>query len=130
MKIVSRPGLLRNLQIGFGLSLLLLIITSIASYSSIKRQMQASQWVDHTDSVIIKTDRAMFELRDAESGQRGYLLTGDSSFLVDFNGALDTLHGIIDSLAEMTADNPKQVVYVANLRKAIDQPLLILGRII
>ena len=130
MKIASNSGLLRNLQIGFGLSLLLLIITGIASYSSIKRQMQASLWVDHTDSIIIKTDRAMFELRDAESGQRGYLLTGDSTFLVDFNGALDTLHGIVDSIAEMTSDNPKQVAYIRDLRKVMDQPLLILGRIV
>jgi CHASE3 domain sensor protein len=130
MKIVTKPGLLRNLQIGFGLSLLLLVITSVASYTSIKRQMEASKWVDHTDSVIIKTDRALFTLRDAESGQRGYLLTGDSTFLRDFNGALDTLHGIIDSIAEMTADNPAQVAYIRDLRAVMDQPLLILGKII
>ena len=66
MNIVSRPGLLRNLQIGFGLSLLLLIITAVASYSSIINLMDASKWVDHTDSVIIKTDQALFVLRDAE----------------------------------------------------------------
>ncbi|HTR28456.1 MAG TPA: response regulator [Puia sp.] len=130
MKIIDKPGLLRNLQIGFGLSLLLLIITSVASYSSIRRQMKASKWVDHTDSVIIKTDHALFTLRDAESGQRGFLLTGDSTFLRDFNGALDTLHGIIDSIAEMTADNPVQVRLIRDLRAVADQPLLILGRII
>ncbi len=130
MNIVSRPRLLRNLQIGFGLSLLLLIITSVASYSSISNQVTASKWVDHTDSVIIKTDRALFTLRDAESGQRGFLLTGDSTFLRDFNGALDTLHGIIDSISEMTVDNPRQIQNIHDLRAVIDQPLLILGQVI
>jgi signal transduction histidine kinase/DNA-binding response OmpR family regulator/CHASE3 domain sensor protein len=130
MKFVSRPRLLRNLQIGFGLSLLLLIITSVASYSSISNLLEASQWVDHTDSVIIKTDRALFTLRDAESGQRGYLLTGDSTFLQDFNGAGENLRAITDSIAEMTADNPGQVENIRELRAAIDQPLLILGQIV
>jgi signal transduction histidine kinase/DNA-binding response OmpR family regulator/CHASE3 domain sensor protein len=130
MNIASRPRLLRNLQIGFGLSLLLLIITAVASYSSISNLMVASKWVDHTDSVIIKTDRAMFVLRDAESGQRGFLLTGDSTFLQDFNGALDTLHEIIDSIGEMTADNPSQVQNIRDLRAVIDQPLVILGQVI
>src|SRR5580658_10346169 len=130
MNIVSRTGLLRNLQIGFGLSLLLLIITAVASYSSISNLMGASKWVDHTDSVIIKTDRALFMIRDAESGQRGFLLTGDSTFLQDFNGALDGLHAIIDSIGEMTADNPRQIQNIRDLRAVIDQPLLILGGII
>jgi signal transduction histidine kinase/DNA-binding response OmpR family regulator/CHASE3 domain sensor protein len=130
MNIDFRPGLLRNLQIGFGLSLLLLIITAVASYSSINSQMEASKWVDHTDSVIIKTDRALFTLRDAESGQRGYLLTEDSTFLRDFNGALDNMHGIIDSIGEMTADNPRQVQNIRDLRAVIDQSLLMLGQIV
>jgi signal transduction histidine kinase/DNA-binding response OmpR family regulator/CHASE3 domain sensor protein len=130
MNSVFRPGLLRNLQIGFGLSLLLLIITSVASYSSINNLMDGTQWVDHTDSVIIKIDRALFTLRDAESGQRGYLLTGDSSFLAYFNGAQDQLHVITDSMSEMTADNPNQIKNVKELRTVLDQPLMILGQII
>src|SRR6185312_15664372 len=130
MNIVSRQGLLRNLQIGFGLSLLLLIIASAASFSSINSLMDASRWVDHTDSAIIKTDKALFILRDAESGQHGFLLTGDSSYLADFSGALDRLHPIVDSISEMTGDNPVQVQNVRELRASIDKPLLLLGQII
>jgi signal transduction histidine kinase/DNA-binding response OmpR family regulator/CHASE3 domain sensor protein len=130
MNIVSRPKLLRNLQIGFGLSLLILIITSVASYSSINNLLDGTQWVDHTDSVIIKIDRALFILRDAESGQRGYLLTGDSSFLADFNGAQDRLQMITDSMSEMTADNPNQIANIKELRTVLDQPLTILGQIV
>jgi signal transduction histidine kinase/DNA-binding response OmpR family regulator/CHASE3 domain sensor protein len=130
MNIASRPSLLRNLQIGFGLSLLLLIITAVASYSSINNLLDGTQWVDHTDSVIIKIDQALFILRDAESGQRGYLLTSDSSFLADFNGAQDRLHVITDSMTEMTADNPNQIENIKELRTVLDQPLTILGQII
>ncbi|HET6255685.1 MAG TPA: response regulator [Puia sp.] len=130
MNFISRPGLLRNLQIGFGLSLSLLIITAIASYVSITKLMDASKLVDHTDSVIIETDRALFTLRDAEAGPRGFLLTGDSTFLADYTGALERVHNIIDSIGVMTADNPRQALNVKDLRTVIDQPLLILGQIV
>ena len=72
MNKATRPGLLRNLQIGFGLSLFILIVTSVASYSSIYNLLEGARWVDHTDSVIIKSDRVLAILRDAESGQRGF----------------------------------------------------------
>ena len=128
MKIVSRPGILRNLQIGFGLSLLILIITSVASYSSIHNLLDGSRWVDHTDSVIIKTDRAQTLLRNAESGQRGYLLTGDSTYLQALNGAADTINTVIDSIATMTMDNPIQGGNIKDLRDAVFQPLALLQR--
>src|SRR5580658_5123354 len=108
MNIVARPGLLRNLQIGFGLSLLILIVTSVASYSSIRNLLDSSQWVDHTDSVLIKIERVQSLLRNAESDQRGYLITSDTSFLASINGAQGRIAVVIDSIQDMTSDNPVQ----------------------
>jgi len=130
MNIVSRPGLLRNLQIGFGLSLLILIITSVASYSSINNLMDGSQWVDHTDSVIIKLDNTLSALRDAESGPRGFLLTGDTSFLRSYSTATDRIHILLDSIQDMTSDNPNQQKNMQDLRAVIFKPLVLIGEII
>ena len=130
MNIVSRPGLLRNLQIGFGLSLLLLIITSIASYSSITRLLSSSRWVEHTDSVIIELNNAMSTLTDAETGQRGYLLTGDTAFLRPYTGAQDRAIGYIDLVREMTVDNPLQQKDVGELRTIVSQRLTLLQDVI
>ena len=106
MNIVSRPGLLRNLQIGFGLSLLILIITSVASWSSIHNLLDSSKWVDHTDSVINQLNSALSSLKDAETGQRGFLLTGDTAFLRPFNGAHERALSYIGNIRSMTVDNP------------------------
>src|SRR5580698_5769252 len=92
----TRPRLLRNLQIGFGLSLLILIITSVASYSSIYNLLGASKWVDHTDSVIQATNNVLSTLKDAETGQRGYLLTGDTVYLRPYYGSQDRALAQID----------------------------------
>jgi signal transduction histidine kinase/DNA-binding response OmpR family regulator/CHASE3 domain sensor protein len=130
MNIVSRPGLLRNLQIGFGLSLLILIITSVASYSSISNLLDGSQWVDHTDSVIIKLDNTLSVLRDAEAGPRGYLLTGDTTYLASFNTATDRIDILLDSIQEMTSDNPVQQKNIEDLRAVIFKPLVLIGQVI
>ena len=126
MNIAARPGLLRNLQIGFGLSLLILIVTSAASYSSIRNLLDSSQWVDHTDSVIIKIDRLQTLLRNAESGQRGFLLTGDTSYLSALNGVGDRIGVVVDSIEQMTVDNPTQQANVKALRQEVLQPLQLL----
>lgn len=123
MKTTSRPGVLRNLQIGFGLSLLLLVITSVASYSSIRNLMDQSAWVDHTDSVLLKVDRVQSILRNAESGQRGYLLTGDTAFLSALNNAQSQIGMAVDSIQEMTADNPVQGTNIKELRAVVFAPL-------
>ena len=96
MATPTRPALLRNLQIGFGLSLLILIVTSIASFSSINNLLDGSRLVDHTDSVINELTGTLTTLTDAETGQRGYLLTGDTAFLRPYNGANDRALSLID----------------------------------
>ncbi|HXO77560.1 MAG TPA: CHASE3 domain-containing protein, partial [Puia sp.] len=130
MNIVSRPGLLRNLQIGFGLSLLILIITSVASWSSIHNLLDSSKWVDHTDSVINEVSTTLTVLTDAETGQRGYLLTGDTAFLRPYNGANERALSLIDKIQAMTIDNPVQQENVKALREDVSNRLTLLQQTI
>ncbi len=119
MNPLIRPGLLRNLQIGFGLSLLILIISSVASYSSIQNLLENSRLVDHTDSVITKLEYVISTLKDLETGQRGYLLTGDTVYLQPYNGSGPKALGTVDSIRELTADNPVQQKNSEELRDVI-----------
>jgi len=130
MKIVMRPGLLRNLQIGFGLSLLILIISSIASYSSIQNLLSSARQVDHTDSVINRLEMALSTLKDAETGQRGYLLTGDTTYLRPYNGAQEKALTFVNDVRRMTADNPTQTQNARELYEIISQRLTILQQLI
>ncbi len=80
-------GVKRNLQIGFGFSLLLLIISSVASYISIESLISSAERVNHTNLVIGELENTISATKDAETGQRGYLLTGRDEFLDPNNGA-------------------------------------------
>ena len=70
-----------NLRIGLGISLLLLIISSVASYISIKNLIKSADMVVASNEVINDVDNIVSMLKDAETGQRGYLLTGNEVFL-------------------------------------------------
>ena len=130
MNIVMRPGLLRNLQIGFGLSLLILIVSSVASYSSIQALLNSARQVDHTDSVINRLEMALSTLKDAETGQRGYLLTGDTTYLRPYYGARERALNLVGDLRKMTRDNPSQAQNADELYTIITQRMGLLQEVI
>ncbi|RYY31291.1 MAG: response regulator [Chitinophagaceae bacterium] len=80
-----------NLIISFGLSLLLLVISSVASYMSIRNLLASAGEVEHTNQTISDLRSVISTLKDAETGQRGYLLTNDPQFLTPYNGSYDKL---------------------------------------
>ncbi len=99
----------RNLLIGFGFSLVLLMISSVASYFSIKKLTDNAMLVDHTNQVIHQLEETVSILKDAETGQRGFLLTGQEEFLQPYNGAYDSAISHIKQLKSLVIDNPDQL---------------------
>ena len=64
--------------------------------------------VEHTWAVIGEIESTLSTLTDAETGQRGYLLTGISSFLEPYQAAVGTIAAHLARLRELTGDNPAQ----------------------
>ncbi|QEC68110.1 response regulator [Panacibacter ginsenosidivorans] len=98
----------RNLQIGFGLSLLLLLLSSIASYYSIKNLISSSELLNHTNQVLQESENVISYMKDAETGQRGFLVTDDLEFLEPYNGSFEKTKAALDNLKELTRDNIDQ----------------------
>ena len=73
----------RRLTIGFGLALTVLIANALASYVNIWGLVAKNRRVDHTRLVLNMVDRVVLKIREAESAQRSYLLTGDENDLGD-----------------------------------------------
>ncbi|HEV9038721.1 MAG TPA: response regulator [Puia sp.] len=130
MNSTSKPRLLRNLQIGFGLSLLILVVTSVASYSSIRNLLLGSRLVDHTDSVISELNMTLSTLKDAETGQRGYLLSNDTAFLRPYWGSRERSLMLLDRVQRMTLDNPIQQQNCKELKDLIFNRLAIMQEVI
>src|SRR6218665_2362519 len=95
----------RNLLIGFGLSLTLLIVSSVASFTSIRNLLGSAEWVNHTHEVIPKLETVPSMLRDAATSQRVFLLPGQEDFLAPYNGVEERVMTAVEEIRELTGDN-------------------------
>lgn len=87
-------------------------------------------WVGHTNEVLRQlsaTERAVLE---AESSERGYLLTGDATYLSTYNASKDALPQLLSSLRGLVADNTAQQERVDDLRSNIEARLDELARVV
>jgi len=117
----------RNVLIAFGFSLILLLLSSIASFVSIKNLITTAQRVDHTNNVISELDRINILLQEAESSQRGYLLTGEESFLRPYEANSKEIAEKIANVKQLTADNSSQQQNISRLDYLINQRFSILA---
>ncbi|MDQ6531357.1 response regulator [Flavobacterium sp. LHD-85] len=98
----------RNLLISSLVSLLVLTISSVASFISIKSLLNSNFWVNHTQDVIYNLNEGSSIITEAQTSMRGYLLTGDEQFVERFNEAETKSNSYFVKLDELTADNPSQ----------------------
>jgi len=64
--------------------------------------------VSHTYAVKENLAQLLSDLKDAETGQRGYVITGDESYLEPYTAALPHITNVLGTLKTLTADNPHQ----------------------
>ena len=76
-------------------------------------------WVIHTHEVILDVNQLLSEIKDAETGQRGYLLTGNSIYLAPYHTGIANIKVLYTELLRKTADNPKQQKRLKDLDKII-----------
>lgn len=115
-----------NLLTGFGLSLFLLVVSSVASYYSITNLISSSDLVDHTNQVIMKSEEVISNLKDGETGQRGYLLTKDQDFLAPYNGAYERTMSAVNELRKLTEESSAQQKNCDSLELLINKRFSIL----
>jgi CHASE3 domain sensor protein len=105
--------------IGFGLAVAVLIVGGMLGYVSAGRLAHDKQWVAHTHEVNGALDILLSTFKDAETGQRGYLLTENEKYLEPYDDAMRRVQAEIDHLKKLTSDNPDQQARLAVLDKKI-----------
>jgi signal transduction histidine kinase/CheY-like chemotaxis protein len=100
--------------IGTLLSLLAAVVAAAAIL--VARQAEDQRWVRHTLEVQVRLSRIHSLLQDAETAQRGYLITGKPRFAAEFDSAADATPGELDALRAAINDNSTQVESLGRLR--------------
>lgn len=93
---------------GFALALVALAIIGVTSYRSTTSLLEANDLKAHTVVVLRNTAILLSALQDAETGQRGYLITGRDSYLDPYRAGSKAVAEAADELRKLTADNPNQ----------------------
>jgi CHASE3 domain sensor protein len=108
------------IRLTFIASIIVLLLSSAASYWSISKLLSSEQWVTHTFQVKEKLDFVLSRIKDAETGQRGYLLTGERDFLEPYTGSRAEVLRACDSAQYLTMDNAEQQQDFPKLVELID----------
>ena len=108
---------------GFALLLAVLLVNAGITKRQLDRQVATGIWVIHTHQVQLELSETLALLTDAETGQRGYLYTGQQQYLAPYDRAVRQVELQIDDLAGLTADNPRQQAAIAQLRPLARQKL-------
>src|SRR5689334_20552617 len=100
-----------------------MVVTGWAGYRSTERLLDASGWVSHTYVVIGDADALRIDLLMLENGSRGYIATGDPTFLDPAESLRTRLAQHRAMLKTLTADNPEQQRQLDFLNPLIDAGL-------
>jgi signal transduction histidine kinase/DNA-binding response OmpR family regulator/CHASE3 domain sensor protein/putative methionine-R-sulfoxide reductase with GAF domain len=109
----------RNLLVSSGVSILILLISSTASFLSIRNLLDSNSWVAHTQEVLYNINESTGVMVDAQGSMRGFLVTGKQDFLKRYDTAEEDTNRYIDKLEELTIDNEAQQANIIKLRPLI-----------
>ncbi|MFN0017644.1 MAG: sensor histidine kinase [Pirellulaceae bacterium] len=117
----------RTAIIAFGMVFAVLLANALISYLNIRRLRETDGSVRHTYDVITALGEVQSTVLEAETGQRGYLLTEDARFLKPYEDALAQVDQRLQTLRELVSDNPAQVANRDELQDLVQNRLNILA---
>lgn len=85
-----------------------LLLVAVISYSTLVRNTEDRQWVAHTYLVIGNIDKVLQGMTDAETGERGFILTGEESYLGIYDRGLGEVRESTTQVRGLTVDNLAQ----------------------
>src|SRR6202035_2573546 len=109
----------RKVQLGFGAAILTLLGSGVISYRALVVSNQSQGWVRHTHQVLEELQEVLSANQNIESSSRGFVLTGDKSYIKSFKGNILQEAKAERSVDELTIDNPSQQRRVAPLKKLV-----------
>jgi PAS domain S-box-containing protein len=116
----------KGVLVGIGLVVALLVVNAGLAYWNTRQLFENAGWVSHTHEVLDLTDGVLRTLVDAETGQRGFLITGKDRFLEPYHQALARLDQQVQALKDKTQDNPRQQARIQELDKLTGEQLALL----
>jgi methyl-accepting chemotaxis protein WspA len=121
--MLNRWNIGTKIAIGFALGLSIFTTIGIIAFRGTDQLISSAREENRTYKVISEIEEILSLVKDAETGQRGYLLTGTQRYLDPYNQARSRIPARINQLKNLIQDNPRQQAYLQTLEPKIAQKL-------
>ena len=112
-----------KLYAGFGIALLIVGIISLVAFRGTQSLVKNQSDVNQTHDVLEELEHIVASLKDAETGQRGFLITGEDRFLEPYDAGIGVLDEHIASVQSLTSDNPAQQARIEEMKPFVAEKL-------
>jgi signal transduction histidine kinase/DNA-binding response OmpR family regulator len=108
------------LTLGTVLAVTALLVVGGSAFVRIRELVRVQGAVTQTARIQSETDAVLSAMKDAETGQRGYLITGDEAYLTPYLESLRQVRENLIDLSARTANNPRQQSLLRQLQPVLD----------
>jgi CHASE3 domain sensor protein len=124
-KTTSNSGTIPQTReiLALAVAALSVILTAILFYRDSIAFGRVSEQLDLTQRIMLATTDLLSAIKDAETGQRGFLLTGRESYLDPYNRAVSVVPQILSRLTELTATRQDQARRVDTMKPLVREKL-------
>lgn len=113
--------MLAGLALAFGA----LVFSALVLLGNTAEQKRTTAWVSHTREVMVKLNQVVTYLSEAETGRRGFVLSGQDRYLGHHTGRVSNAQQALSELRELTRDNPRQAAAAERLAVLMQERLAI-----
>jgi signal transduction histidine kinase len=110
-----------RVRVGYGTAFFLLLSSYLLTLYANSKLLTEATLVDHSNKIIIETEGLASNIKDAESGFRGYLLMKDPRFLFPYQESRHAIDSVYAALLTETGRDQEEHSDLATLRRLIDK---------
>ncbi|MDI6767128.1 MAG: PAS domain S-box protein [Bacteroidota bacterium] len=93
---------------GFWVAVVIHFYIGVISYWNNDSQIKDAKLVSHTHQVLQKLEEILSDIKDVETGVRGFVITGNEDYLEPYYAQYDSIQIEINELRQLTSDKPDQ----------------------
>ncbi len=120
----------RKLAIGFAITVCAFLLVALTGLRATRTLVSNDEWVAHTHEVRARLATMLAALSQAETSQRGYVITGAEGYLDPYRAAIASLDKAYNEVRKLSVDNPIQEGRLGSARALIDDRLTELGAVV
>src|SRR5262249_48036057 len=108
----------------------IVLVVVVLFYADVRAFEEDSNQIDITRQVLQGMDGVLSSVKDAETSERGYLITNDKAYLAPYNAAVKALPAQMEALSRAAAAAHREETLVAHIRSLVNEKMAELKRTI